>query len=122
MVDLREAYRLGLSNTVVKDLLGGTPDEVPERYDAGSPIELVPLGVRQLLIHGEDDDIVPLSISQRYLAAAYAAGDTVSLVAVPKAGHFDLIDPESAAWPKVAAGFKAMFGIREETGIATPVG
>jgi hypothetical protein len=35
-----------LSRGVVAELLGGTPQEQPERYRQASPIELLPLGVR----------------------------------------------------------------------------
>ena len=33
VLDLRRAWELQLSNTVVVELLGGTPEEVPDRYD-----------------------------------------------------------------------------------------
>jgi acetyl esterase/lipase len=99
VVDLREAWKLQLSGGVVGQLLDGSPEEVPERYAAASPAELIPLGVPQLLIHGEDDAIVPLSISESYTRSAIAAGDDVSLLALPKTDHFAVIDPESAVWP-----------------------
>jgi pimeloyl-ACP methyl ester carboxylesterase len=45
------------------------------------------------LVHGTDDDTVPLRMSQ-----AFTAG---RLVEIPGAGHYDLIDPQSPAWPQV---------------------
>jgi len=103
VVDLREARRLRLSEDVVRELMGGTPDEVPDRYAAGSPAELIPLGVPQVLIHGAADDIVPLSISREYAQAATAAGDDVTLLALPNTDHFAVIDPASAVWPGILA-------------------
>jgi len=50
--DLRRAWELGLSQGVVEELLGGRPEQVPERYAAASPQELLPLGVPQILVHG----------------------------------------------------------------------
>src|SRR5262245_6567914 len=38
VVDLRRAFELKLSNTVVGDLLGGSPDAVADRYLQASPI------------------------------------------------------------------------------------
>jgi dipeptidyl aminopeptidase/acylaminoacyl peptidase len=70
VADLRRAWELKLSNTVVADLLGGSPQDLPDRYRSASPIELVPLGVAQRVLHGTNDDIVPLEISRRYIAAA----------------------------------------------------
>lgn len=103
VVDLREAWKLGLSGGAVRELLGGGPDEVPERYAAASPIELAPTGVPQLLIHGAADEIVSPAISERYAKAATDAGDNVRLLALPNTDHFAVIDPESHVWPGVLA-------------------
>jgi acetyl esterase/lipase len=101
VADLRRAWELKLSETVVADLLGGSPQDLPDRYRSASPIELVPLGVAQRVLHGTNDDVVPLEISRRYVAAAKKSGDDSKLIEVPGAGHFELIDPQSSAWPVV---------------------
>jgi acetyl esterase/lipase len=99
--DLREAARLGLSHDAAVKLLGGMPEARPERYRAASPIERLPLGVPQLLVHGEEDGIVPLAMSLAYHDAALAAGDSVDLVVLPATGHFEHLDPGSHAWQAV---------------------
>jgi acetyl esterase/lipase len=96
VTDLREAHRLALSGGVVGDLLGDAPP-----YADASPSERLPLGVPQLLVHGEDDAIVPVSMSREYERAARAAGDDVELVALPGVGHFEHLDPASEAWRAV---------------------
>jgi acetyl esterase/lipase len=101
--DLREAARLGLSRDAAVKLLGGTPESRPERYRAASPIERLPLGVPQLLVHGEEDGIVPLGMSLAYHDAALAAGDSVELVVLPATGHYEHLDPGSDAWKAVRA-------------------
>jgi acetyl esterase/lipase len=101
VADLAAAHRLGLSETVVADLLGGSPGDVPAAYGAASPAELLPLGVPQLLVHGVEDDVVPLSISRRYATAAASAGDAVELVELEGSGHFEHLDPKSTAWAAV---------------------
>jgi len=101
VADLQRAWELKLSNTVVADFLGGSPKEVPDRYRAASPTEMVPLGVRQRVLHGANDDVVPIEISRRFVAAAKKAGDDSKLIEVARAGHFELIDPRSDAWPAV---------------------
>ncbi len=98
--DLRRAFELELSGRVVQELLG-VPEEYPERYAAASPIELLPLGVRQFVLHGTEDQEVPFEISQRYYDTARARGDDVDLLAFPRTGHYELIDPRSKAWPRV---------------------
>lgn len=62
-----------------------------------SPIRQLPLGVRQILIHGTADDSVPFELSERYTAAA---GAEASLVALEGAGHFEPIDPLASEWPQ----------------------
>ncbi len=98
VINLREAAELQLSNGVTQELMGGSPDQYPERYATASPAELLPLGVPQLLIHGTNDQNVPFQISQHYLEKAQALGDAVKLITLPGAGHFEVIDPLSAEW------------------------
>jgi acetyl esterase/lipase len=101
VADLRRAFELRLSNTVVADLLGGSPKQVPDRYRSTSPIELVPLGVETRVIHGLNDGVVPISQSRDYVTAARSHGDDCTLTEVRGAGHFELIDPRSSAWDVV---------------------
>jgi acetyl esterase/lipase len=95
VLDLRLAWELKLSNTVVADFLGGCPDEVPGRYDFASPIEQLPLGIPQKLFHGTIDDDVPIEISERYAKAAQLRGDDVELIALQESGHYDVVDPRT---------------------------
>jgi acetyl esterase/lipase len=104
VVDLRLAWELRLSRGVVRRFLGGTPDEVPERYDAASPIERLPLGVPVLLTHGGRDDIVPPVFSERFAEAARAAGDRAEVALFEREDHFGHIDPRNPLW-KAAAGW-----------------
>lgn len=103
VVNLREAWELRLSNGVVRDLLGGTPEEIPERYSQTDPAELLPLGVPQALVHGTSDRNVPFALSTGYLRRAIKAGDQVRLFPLLNLGHFAPIDPCSPAWPAVLA-------------------
>jgi hypothetical protein len=50
---------------------------------------------------GALDTLVPNELSRRYEAAARAKGDSVTLEVVDEAGHFELVDPKSGAWPAV---------------------
>jgi len=101
VLDLRLASELALSDGVVHRFLGGLPEAVPDRYAAASPAERLPLGVPALLTHGGRDDIVPPVMSERFQAAARAAGDEVDLVLLPDEDHFGHIEPASPSWEAV---------------------
>jgi pimeloyl-ACP methyl ester carboxylesterase len=58
---------------------------------------MLPLGVSQLILHGTDDDAVPVALSRGYARAAAAAGDAVELVELPGTGHMEFLDPASEA-------------------------
>ena len=98
VVDLKIAWKLHLSNNAVVELLGGTPANVPERYTVASPAALLPLGVQQVLIHGTNDDSVPLEVSQAYVKAARALNDPITYLELAGVDHFDVINPHSEAW------------------------
>jgi acetyl esterase/lipase len=101
VVDLQQAWELHLSNNAVVDFLGGKPNEVPEHYHEADPMHLkIPKAV-QWLIHGLADDTVPANFSRDYVQHKKAGGEDAHLLEIATASHFDLIDPRSAAWPKV---------------------
>ncbi len=96
VASLAEGSRLGLGAGAVDALLGGDPVQVPDRYRAADPVALLPNGVESVLVHGDADDLVPISQSEQYVAAATGAGDRSRLVRVP-GGHFAHLDPRSRA-------------------------
>jgi len=93
---------------VVRAMLGGTPQTVPERYAQSSAIAMLPLGVPQALIWGARDDQVPLALAERYTRAARRAGDPVRLVVDRTAGHFETASPYSSTWPAVRSAIRAL--------------
>lgn len=96
---------------VLRDLLGGSPAQVPERYAQVSLPGLLPLGVRQVLIWGSRENFVPEQQARDFVAAARTAGDDVELRLVPGAGHFETASPASMAWPTVRAAIRTLLGL-----------
>jgi pimeloyl-ACP methyl ester carboxylesterase len=106
--DLATCYTMRLGRDAVVPLLGGGPSQYQERYLLADPVRLLPLGCPVRLVHGTADDVVPSSLSTGFVAQSRAAGDDVSLTELPGAGHFDVIDPLSNAWPRVVAAFASV--------------
>jgi acetyl esterase/lipase len=96
--DLGRGHAIRVGAGAVDALMGGSPERVPERYAAGDPAALLPVGVPQVLIHGTVDGNVPLELSRSYADKAAAAGDDVRLVTLAGAGHFDLVEPSGRPW------------------------
>lgn len=115
VVDLERGARDELGEGAVADLIGGGPDDVPDRYAAGSPAALLPLGAAQLLVHGSRDEVVPPALSRAYAAAALATGDAVELVELD-ADHVDVIDPGHPAWMAVIERLPALLDASLDTG------
>lgn len=94
VVDLDAAAQAGLGDSAVIELLGGGPDEVPDRYELATPH--VGGGRRVVSVVGTADTIVPPAFS----VDPDQRGD-LELVEIDGADHFDLIDPTHEAWSAV---------------------
>lgn len=101
VLDLARAHELGLCSGAVEAMMRRGPDS--DRYAVVDPAVLVPFGVPLRVLHGTDDEVVPSELSERFVRAAAAGGDSVDVTVLPGAGHFDLIEPDSDAWAAVAA-------------------
>lgn len=107
--DLEHVWRLNLGRGAAQELLGGTPEQYPERYAAASPAALLPLGVPQVLVHGDQDVNVPIEVSRAYAQKAHEAGDSVTLIELPGEEHFVVIDPRSEAWKLTQAEINRLY-------------
>lgn len=115
VADLRAAARAGLGDRATQVLLGGEPEQVPDRYDDADPavrLQRRP-GCELVVVHGGRDEVVPPAIS-RGLARRHPF---VDLRVVDTADHFDVITPGSVAWPVVLDAVRG-----ERHGAATPPG
>ena len=81
------------SRAVLEAFLGGTPDQMPERYLQASPITYVSANApRTLLIYGTRDHIVQPQYGRNLHAALTAAGAKSELVEIPWGDHaFDAL-------------------------------
>ena len=80
---------------------------VPEHYREASPIEL-DIHCKQLVVHGTDDDIVPVAMSRDYVKLKQKKNEEASFLQIPKVGHFEIVDPESKVWSQVEKAIVAL--------------
>lgn len=95
------------SRNNVLALLGAEPTDDPKKYAYASPINFVsPYSAPALLIHGENDSIVPKLQSQLMHDALRAAGAQSELLIVKKGGHQDFgAEPEATHVSKILLDF-----------------
>jgi acetyl esterase/lipase len=94
VADLELALRLELGDGAARAFLG------PERAHSArfDPRRLASPRIEVCILHGDLDQIVPIAVSESYLANH----PTAKLVRLANTGHFALIDPESGAWSAVS--------------------
>ncbi len=98
VLDLVAAAYAGLGSGAAQRLLGGSPEEHPDRYALASPYARLPIAVPLVAVHGTADVEVPVEQSRSYVAKARAAGGDARLVELVAVDHFALIDAANSAW------------------------
>jgi acetyl esterase/lipase len=74
-----------------------------DAYADTSPAELLPSGVRVVMISGELDHVMPPATGRAYAQRVRKAGDDAEAIAVPGATHYDVVIPTTEAWKAVIA-------------------
>jgi acetyl esterase/lipase len=108
-IDLSGYFTFAHDKLEVYSLMGGTPADLPDRYRAGNPGDLLPLGVRQVLLQGTEDNQIPPKLPERWADNGRRQGDEVTVTMVPLADHFDIVDPESKAFAVVRGAVRQTF-------------
>ncbi len=73
---------------VMEDFLGGTYDQVPQKYAESSPLELVTPSIPPtLIIHGEIDPLVAYKHSPRLIEKLQTAGAKYYFLSIPWGTH-----------------------------------
>ncbi|WP_242182429.1 alpha/beta hydrolase [Sphingomonas sp. CARO-RG-8B-R24-01] len=89
--------------------LVGAPGVRPDVYSDTSVPRLLPDAVKQDLVNGREDKIIPLRMGTAYVATARAKGDRADLHVIDHTGHVELIAPETAAWAEAKTLIRAAF-------------
>jgi pimeloyl-ACP methyl ester carboxylesterase len=103
VADLVRGVVLDVCQGACAELVGGSPEEVPERYQQASPCQMGPINVPQIHLVGEHDEIVGAQmVRQDVLELRKQAPEaSIDLKVIPGIGHFELVDPTTTIWPIV---------------------
>ncbi|MFQ5719650.1 MAG: alpha/beta hydrolase [Acidobacteriota bacterium] len=111
--DLEVLHEKKVCGDVIDKLMGGSPEQVPDRYRWGGPMHLAPAGVPQIVIIGAHDEAWGPS-GLRYFRTAAERGDQIRKIDAPGSGHFEMIDPDSTTWPLVLGAARQLLGLGDE--------
>ena len=109
VLDLGAAAREKIGNGAAIELMGGGPDELPERYAVADPLSQVPIPAAVCCVHARADDRVPFAQSVTYVDAAQAAGQDARLLEIG-GDHFSVADASAPTWPAVIKGLEELMG------------
>lgn len=98
ITDLARCSREGLGEGATLPFMGFDPDTDPQAYRESSPISQAPNGRQRLIVHGHQDDRVPVEHSRDYMSVAMADSEPASYVEAVDTDHFDVIDPGHRSW------------------------
>jgi len=113
LADLRNEENLILTSCdrAIAQLTGQPSAARPDVFSDTSPAEMLPSGVRTVLIHGELDVISPLRAGQDYARRATAAGDVAEVLVLPGGSHYDEVAATSPAWRIVTGEIRKALGL-----------
>lgn len=78
-------------------------------YGDTSPAALLPLSGPVTMISGAFDHVMPPFTGRAFVQTVRAAGGAAEVIAVPDAGHFDVVMPGGPAWEAVVRAIDARF-------------
>lgn len=115
VTDLPRCLAEGLGEGATKQFLVAADADADVDVDVAtareaSPLHRLPLGVPQLIVHGDQDQRVPVEHSRDYVAAARAEGDDVAYREIADTDHFQVIDPTHPGWDAVTGWLDTRFG------------
>lgn len=97
-LDLTMVAELGLDDGAAVELVGGEPATCRGRYDVADPARLGPAPTPVVVVHGSEDEAVPLEVTRSWWRSCARTGRD-RLVVLEGVSHFPLIDPGGTAYP-----------------------
>ena len=103
--DLTALHVTEFCGEIIDALMGGSPQDVPEHYRWGDPMQISPDKTRKLLVLGNHDSVWS-PFGQSYYDKALWRGDHIRITIAQDSGHFELIDPDHDTFNIVLAAMQ----------------
>lgn len=107
LIGLSGPYDISRRPDLASALLGTEPDDDPAAWEAANPVQRAGLRpeVPVLLMHGEDDDVLPVDFTTQLGDALEAAGHPTTVEMVAGADHLEIFAADVAG-ARIAAWLK----------------
>ncbi len=110
VTDIERTYRERLGDDAAAEYFGASAEEAAAAHLAASPVRQPRGNTPALVLHGINDDRVPVSHSRDFVASAKTQAAEVSLVEYTCLGHLEAIDPLAVHWPDALSWMAAATG------------
>lgn len=115
VTDVARTEREHLGEDAVIEFFGSSRPDAAEVYREASPLDQLPVQHPTLVVHGDQDQRVPIEHSEAYAEAAKATDSPVTLLEVEGAEHFGMIDPTASHWPEVRSWMASRAEVPQNT-------
>lgn len=100
VTDVAKIHEGDFGDAAAEEYFGTSPHESPVLYQRASPRHNMSSGVPLLLVHGENDDRVPVEHTRAYVHAMDEGTQPAAMIH-PRLDHFEIIDPRKHHWKAV---------------------
>jgi acetyl esterase/lipase len=108
--DLEFLYANETCGQATGKLMGGSPEQYPERYAYGSVANRIPQATPQIAVIGRYDEMWrPVGV--RYARAAANQGAPIEVIDAAESGHFEMVYPGSTTWPQVLDAARRLLAV-----------
>jgi len=108
--DLAWLHKEQVCGSVIDKLMGGSPEQYPQRYKAASGTRRLPLQIPQYIVIGQYDENWA-GVGHMYVEQARQQGNSPHVIIAKESGHFEMIDPDSTTWPLVLDAAREALGL-----------
>ncbi|WP_411734733.1 alpha/beta hydrolase family protein [Paeniglutamicibacter sp.] len=98
VTDVERTHCENLGDNAAAEYFGASPAQAPDTYRTASPVQQALGTTPMLILHGINDDRVPIAHSRAFLAAAGSQSSPVELREFTALSHLEAIDPLAVHW------------------------
>lgn len=98
-LDMVQAVANGDSNIV--RALGGSPEQIPDRYASVDPIQNIDPGTPVIAMHGTNDTVVRPSLSQKYIDELEKQSGSGQVILLEGEDHTSIVSSTSPAYARI---------------------